>query len=91
MSQRVSFQPTPNPNAGKFTVAGGLPFAERRSYDSAAAAEGDAIGAALLALPGVASVFMVGDFVTVTRHPEADWDELRPRVIEALEDALRAP
>ncbi len=42
-----------------------------------------AFGQALLAVPGVASVFGVVDFVTVTRQPDADWDDIVPAVIEA--------
>ena len=38
----------------------------------------------LMALEGVASVFMVEDFVTVTKRPEADWQELIPRVEAAI-------
>jgi hypothetical protein len=84
----IQFSPTPNPNAGKFAVAGGLPDPERRSFSSAAAASDHPIGRALFAIPGVASVFMVGDFVTVTKADEADWSELIDRIIAALEEAL---
>jgi hypothetical protein len=38
---------------------------------------------ALLATDGVASVFGVNDFVTVTREPDADWDP----IVCAVEDA----
>jgi hypothetical protein len=38
---------------------------------------------AVLAVDGVASVFGVNDFVTVTREPEADWDP----IVCAVEDA----
>ena len=45
--------------------------------------EHSAFGQALLAIPGVVSVFGVADFVTVTRSPEADWDEIVVSVLEA--------
>lgn len=38
---------------------------------------------AVLALDGVASVFGVNNFVTVTREPEADWDT----IVCAVQDA----
>ena len=88
--QAVSAQPTPNPNAMKFTVAGGLPDRERRSFASAADAAGHRLGAAIFALGGVQSLFMVNDFVTVTKAPEAAWAELAPRVIATLADRLGA-
>ena len=87
-NQAVSAHPTPNPNAMKFTVAGGLPDPERRSFTSAADASGHALGAALFALGGVASLFMVNDFVTVTKAPDAAWPELAPRVISEIAGQL---
>jgi len=68
-------EPTPNPNALKFVVGGhfGKPmsFVAGRPADHPAAA-------ALLALPGVTSVFMTADFVTVSKAPDAFWDEITP-------------
>jgi hypothetical protein len=37
----------------------------------------------MLAVDGVASVFGVNDFVTITREPDADWDP----IVCAVEDA----
>lgn len=86
---KVRFDPTPNPHAGKFTV--GRTLVEGRSgktYDSLEAAAGDPVAAPLLALEGVRSVFVVADFVTVTKEPGASWGELAPRVQAALRAAL---
>jgi hypothetical protein len=86
---KVKFDPTPNPHAGKFTVGRTLVEGRRgRSYDSAEAAADDPVAAPLMALEGVRGVFMVADFVTVTKAPEASWAELAPRVQAALRAAL---
>lgn len=45
-------------------------------------------GRALLAVEGVASVFGVNDFVTVTREPDADWDIIVCAVEEAAGEHL---
>jgi hypothetical protein len=86
---QVRFQPTPNPNAGKFVV--GRPIVEGRSsrsfYDAGQAAA-DPVAAALFELDGVASLFMVEDFVTVTKRVDADWSLLVPQVVETLERVL---
>jgi len=85
----VRFQATPNPNAGKFIV--GRPVVEgktSKSYYSAAQAGGDAMADALFAIDGVASLFMVEDFITVTKKPEADWAALVPAVIGAIETKM---
>lgn len=82
----VTFQRTPNPNAVKFVLGRrAVEGNASRSYYGAGQAAADPIAAALFALPGVASVFMVEDFVTVTKAPDADWAVLTPAVIAALE------
>ena len=74
-------EPTPNPNALKFTVGGHFPtpltFVAGRPADHPAAA-------ALLALPGVTSVFMTADFVTISKATDAFWDEITPAVRRIL-------
>ncbi len=62
----ASPSPTPNPNAMKFTLDTNVP-------DNL---EASAFGQELLAIEGVASVFGVVDFVTVTRAGGAEWDPI---------------
>jgi Scaffold protein Nfu/NifU N terminal len=72
--------PTPNPNAMKFTLDISLPG--RLAADHGDDTE-DAFTNAVLANDGVASVFGVNDFVTVTRVDGADWDPIVRTVEEA--------
>lgn len=69
----ASATPTPNPNAMKFTLDAPVP-------DNF---EASAFGQELLAIPGVASVFGVVDFVTVTRAGDADWAPIIDAVVAA--------
>ena len=86
---KVTFSETPNPDAGKFTVGRTLVEGRRgRTVDSPAAAAGDPLAERLLAEPGVRSLFIVADFVTVTKEPDAAWSELAPRVRAALREVL---
>ena len=57
---------TPNPNALRFTLDCPVPEGLEQSP----------FGEAVLAVPGVVSLFGVNDFVTVTRAPDADWDAI---------------
>jgi hypothetical protein len=41
---------------------------------------------ALLALPGVTSVFMTADFVTISKNAETDWDDIVPGAQAILEE-----
>jgi hypothetical protein len=86
---KIRFDETPNPQAGKFTVGRTLLEGRRGiTFDSPEAAAGNPVAARLLAEAGVRSVFIVADFVTVTKHADAAWAELAPRVQAALREVL---
>ena len=86
----VRFQPTPNPNAGKFIVSRKVvEGTSSKSFYNADDAAGHPLASALFELEGVASLFMVDDFVTVTKTPDADWNTLIPKVQAVLEQTLR--
>jgi hypothetical protein len=71
--------PSPNPNALRFQLDVTLPGT--LSANSAEEAAGHPFLAAVFAAPGVAGVFGVNDFVTVTRAPGAEWEP----IIEAVQ------
>jgi hypothetical protein len=85
----VRYSPTPNPNAGKFTVSRPVVAdpASRSFYNAEDAAD-HPLAAALFELEGVNSVFMVADFVTVTKAADAGWDRLVPEVQSVIERIL---
>jgi len=77
---------TPNPDAMKFTLDTKL-----EAMFNATSAEGAADNpfvADVFAAGGVATVFGVNDFVTVTRQPGADWDPIIAAVHAAAEAHL---
>lgn len=81
----VRFQPTPNPNAGKFIVDRQVVEGKSsKSFYSAAQAAGEPVAEALFSIDGVQSLFMVEDFVTVTKAADADWSRLVPEVSAAI-------
>jgi hypothetical protein len=85
----IRAQPTPNPNAMKFTVDRTVVDGRAsRSFHSAAHVAEDPLARALFAVAGVASLFMVEDFITVTKQPDAQWHELAPQLEAAILAAL---
>jgi hypothetical protein len=80
----IDVQATPNPNSMRFTLNRVVVEKGSRSYLRAEQAEGSPLGRHLLAIPGVRSVFMVANFVSVGRDPARDWSEIVPKVREAL-------
>lgn len=78
---------TPNPNAMKFTLDVTLPARIDTTRDEGTDTP---FARAMLAFDGVASVFGVNDFVTITREPDADWDAIVCAVEDAAAEHLEA-
>lgn len=81
----VRIEPTPNPNALKFTV--GEPVDGPKTF-VAGQDDDDPFAGPLLALEGVTSLFMTADFVTISKTPDASWDAIAPEVQRILETAF---
>ena len=79
----VEVQPTPNPNALKFMLDREI-ASQPTSFLTAGAATGHAIASRLFAIPGVSSLLLLGDFVTVNKSPEANWADIKARVQRVL-------
>jgi hypothetical protein len=76
-------QPTPNPNAMKLIldrVIADCPM----SFLNAASGNEHPIASRLFAIRGVTALLLLGDFVTVTKTPEAKWVDITKKVEQAL-------
>ena len=82
----ASPSPTPNPNAMKFTLDTTLP--EVLNVTSADAAAGHRFAEAVFAARGVAAIYGVNDFITVTRQAGFEWDPIVATVVAAAESDL---
>ena len=74
----IETENTPNPATLKFLP--GIPVMGSGTADfaTAHAADRSPLATSLFELPGVARVFLGGDFVTVTKSDETEWQALRP-------------
>lgn len=70
---------TPNPNSVKITLEEQRFGAKSTSVKKEDTPE-DTLLASLIAIDGIDNLFAYGDFVTVTKEPEAEWNELLPRI-----------
>lgn len=80
----VTVQPTPNVNALKFVVNRRLTEGRSQTFTDPATAASP-LARALLEIHGVRQVFLLNDFITLTRHDGADWDAIVPKA----EDLIR--
>lgn len=82
----VRVEGTPNPNAAKFVLDRPLLGEGSRSYFEPEDAEGDPLARRIFEIEGVRALFMVDDFVTVTKREDVAWSE----IVDEVEKAIRA-
>jgi Fe-S cluster biogenesis protein NfuA len=80
----IETESTPNPATLKFLPGREVMGAGTADFARAEAAGSSPLAAALFALPGVARVFLGGDFVTVTKADGIEWQALKPLVLGAV-------
>lgn len=80
----IKADPTPNPNAMKFTFLDGALFNER-----VICKKGDdpnhPLLEKLLEIDGIDNLFGFQDFLTINKTFAADWNELMPKIEEVFE------
>ncbi|MFQ5529506.1 MAG: NifU N-terminal domain-containing protein [Gemmatimonadota bacterium] len=84
----VQVQGTPNPNAAKFVLDRSALGDEGRTYFDAESAEHDSLASRLFRLAGVRALFMVDNFITVTKADEASWDDLVDPIRTSIQHEL---
>ena len=77
----IETEGTPNPATLKFLPGRDVMGAGTADFAGPDLAGRSPLATALFGLPGVARVFLGGDFVTVTKNDLADWQALRPQVL----------
>src|SRR3569623_210052 len=80
----IETEGTPNPATLKFLHGCEVMGLSTADFASAAAAARSPLAAARVDLPGVARVFLGGDFITITKTDEIDWPGLKPQELVAI-------
>jgi Fe-S cluster biogenesis protein NfuA len=80
----IETEGTPNPATLKFLPGRDVMGAGTADFAEPAAAERSPLAAAIFNLPGVARVFLGGDFITVTKTEATAWQALKPQVLGAI-------
>ena len=84
----VRTKETPNPNALQFVINAVVLDNGKISFTSKKEAEGDKMAEALFERPGVLSVFVMDNFVTVTKDEKASWVPLKDRIWKTIEETV---
>jgi Fe-S cluster biogenesis protein NfuA len=86
----IETESTPNPATLKFLPGCPVMGAGTADFAAAETAGRSPLATALFGLPGVARVFLGGDFVTITKAEGTEWQALKPQVLGALMEHLVA-
>ena len=85
MAVTVQVDTTPNENALKFTINQPAIESGHKTYPNAEAAEESPVAKALFAIDGVTSVFLMADFITVTKKPEVSWEGIQEAAVSVIQ------
>lgn len=87
MAVEVSVSTTPNENAMKYTLNCNSIESGHKTYANAEAAEESPVAKALFAIDGVTQVFLMADFISVTKKPETSWGSLEAPILDAIKSS----
>lgn len=80
---------TPNPETMKFVANKLLYPGKSIDFPEEASAAPSPLAKELFAFPFIKSVFIASNFVTLTKTPETQWDEVIPNIREFLKEYLQ--
>ena len=87
----IQTEQTPNPATLKFLPGRAVMVAGTANFtDLETAARLSPLGERLFALPYVAGVFLGADFITVTKHSDGDWYQLKPAILAVIMEHFTA-
>ena len=79
----IEIQPTPNPNAAKFVLDRSV-SEQPLSFFNAAAAKDHPLAKRLFEIPGVSSLLLLGDFITINKSSDGDWNDIKKQARAVL-------
>ncbi|KMP11781.1 nitrogen-fixing protein NifU [Candidatus Nitromaritima sp. SCGC AAA799-A02] len=81
----VRTRETPNPSALQFVLNSQVLEHGNLSYESGKDCGGDKLGQALFEKRGVKTVYIMDNFITVTKEDDADWNPLKDQVWKTID------
>ena len=87
MAVEISVSTTPNENAMKYTLNCNAIESGHKTYANIEAAEESPVAKALFSIDGVTQVFLMADFISVTKKPEVNWSNLEGPILDAIKSA----
>jgi Fe-S cluster biogenesis protein NfuA len=80
----IQTEATPNPNTMKFLPGQDVLGDKTAFFTDAENAKASPLASALFVLTDIRAVFFGGDFITVTKKEESNWDVLKPQILTTV-------
>ncbi|MBN2906638.1 MAG: NifU family protein [Rhodobacteraceae bacterium] len=80
----IQTESTPNPATLKFLPGQAVLEAGTADFPNSDGAAQSPLASRIFAVDGVRAVFFGTDFVTVTKHDDAEWDHIKPAILGAI-------
>ena len=84
----VRTRETPNPNALQFVINAVILDNGNISFANKEEAKDDKMAAALFEKPGIINVYVMENFITVTKDDKTSWIPLKDRVWKSIDDTV---
>ena len=84
----VRTRETPNPNALQFVINAVILDNGNISFGNKEEAKDDKMAAALFEKPGIINVYVMENFITVTKDDKTSWVPLKDRVWKSIDDTV---
>ena len=79
---------TPNPNALQFVINAAILDNGNISFANKEEAKDDKMAAALFEKPGIINVYVMENFITVTKDDKTSWIPLKDRIWKSIDDTV---
>jgi Fe-S cluster biogenesis protein NfuA len=80
----IQTEDTPNPETLKFIPGDIILKTGTADYPSKGVASDSPLASRLFEIDGVSRVFLATDFISVTKDPEIDWNNLKPSILTGI-------
>jgi Fe-S cluster biogenesis protein NfuA len=86
----IQTEQTPNPATLKFLPGRVVMASGTADFPDPTSAGRSPLAERLFALPGVTGVFLGADFITVSKHDDGDWYQLKPAILALIMEHFTA-
>ena len=80
----ITPEPTPNPNALKFTLEHPSTDKRHETFREGSSPEDSPLGARIYAIGGITNVFLTANFISVTKEEAVSWEEIGERIVDEI-------